>query len=852
MKKLIIASIIICALTSCHQNNKTEIPTLREVRIDSCGTFRYADDNSEAVFFGTNYTAPFAYAYRAMKRQNCNIYNVVDNDVYHMARLGFNAYRIHLWDVELSDSAGNLLENEHLDLLDYLMMRLAERHIYTIITLQTNFGNGYPEPNEKTNGYSYRFDKHHVHSDSAAIECQHRYATALMQHRNKYTGRRWASDVNIVGFEVNNEPSHTDSPEGVLNYINGMVQTMRDAGCTRPIFYNISHNGKVRETYFKANIDGVTAQWYPTGLVTGHARQGNCLPSVDVYPDEIGRYEGAANKARIVYEFDPGDMLGSYLYPAIARSFRAAGFGWITQFAYDPTPLAPFNTEYQTHYLNLAYTPAKAISAAIAAQTSREIPLYYKSTDYPTDTTFGHTTVSYKQDLSLFNSDSIYMYSNNTDIQPIEVDKLVQIAGHGSSPIIKYSGTGAYFLDKIEDGVWRLEVIPDHELTTDPFVKSSENKIVNYIRNRFERIHIALPNLGHNFYIKCTDNNSDAYHCVGDSVDVMPYSYILYSSEKQFDNKWLAARIGNIQVDEYAYTPNTQMSIAFTHQAPTFAPKNADIHISCIADEMVDSVIAMPNYVSMWRTNNEQVVLKRTSPNQFEGALPQKWFWGNKAEYFLTTYSNGVAKTHPDNVDGSPIFWQSEAHNTYSIKLLATNDCIPLIQNAATDDHIEIFGIPAYRGLRENRQTNLTNKADYLELSIDTKPSNRYFVRKYVGDIMNEVRAINNGRNIVRVYANIKGINALNFSVVDKDGITFSTKIKPTNGYADVDLNTLKQTATAILPIGFPEFVPKYFSPNTLNNLNINNIDIIEISTDELSDTQAQIQLNGVLLLPNQ
>ena len=37
----------------------------------------------------------------------------IDRDVYHMARLGLNAYRIHIWDVEISDAEGNLLENEH-------------------------------------------------------------------------------------------------------------------------------------------------------------------------------------------------------------------------------------------------------------------------------------------------------------------------------------------------------------------------------------------------------------------------------------------------------------------------------------------------------------------------------------------------------------------------------------------------------------------------------------------------------------------------------------------------------------------------------------------------------------------
>ena len=32
-----------------------------------------------------------------------------------------------------------------------------------------------------------------------------------------------------------------------------------------------------------------------------------------------------AHKAKIIYEFDAADIPGSYMYPAMARSFRAAG-----------------------------------------------------------------------------------------------------------------------------------------------------------------------------------------------------------------------------------------------------------------------------------------------------------------------------------------------------------------------------------------------------------------------------------------------------------------------------------------------------------------------------------------------
>ena len=94
-------------------------------------------------YYGTNYTVPFAHAYRALGTLGVDRRQAIDRDVYHMSRLGLNAFRLHLWDVEISNGDGHLLANDHLDLVDYLLARLEERGIKAILTAQTNFGNGY-------------------------------------------------------------------------------------------------------------------------------------------------------------------------------------------------------------------------------------------------------------------------------------------------------------------------------------------------------------------------------------------------------------------------------------------------------------------------------------------------------------------------------------------------------------------------------------------------------------------------------------------------------------------------------------------------------------------------------------
>src|ERR1700712_5449194 len=91
-------------------------PNKNEVYIDPHGRLRWQKDDAEVYLFGVNYTVPFAYGYRSIKALNKDIEKEIDEDVYHLARMGADAFRVHIWDTEISDTSGNLLENEHLKL----------------------------------------------------------------------------------------------------------------------------------------------------------------------------------------------------------------------------------------------------------------------------------------------------------------------------------------------------------------------------------------------------------------------------------------------------------------------------------------------------------------------------------------------------------------------------------------------------------------------------------------------------------------------------------------------------------------------------------------------------------------
>lgn len=584
--------------------------------VDNEGVIREKATGNEVQFFGVNYTTPFAYAYRAHKRLGVDIKKAIDKDTYHMARLGLNAYRIHIWDIEISDGKGNLINNEHLDLFDYLIMRLKERGIKIVLTPLAMNGNGYPDENEEgLPGFSAKWPKNVALRTREAQDVHANYLKSLMNHRNPYTRTRYKDDPDIVGFEVCNEPKHSTSPEDVKGYVNRMVKAIRSTGCKKPVFYNVSESYKYAETFYESDIDGGMFQWYPTGLVANRTRHGNFLPAADHYPIPFSNIKGFEKRAKLVYEFDPADVAATYMYPAVARSFRSAGFQWITQFAYDPIEIAQTNSEYQTHFMNLAYAPNKAISLKIAGEVVRNVPRGADFGSYPQDTIFSCFRVSYKEDLSIMNSEEKYFYTNNNSEKPRNEKALREIAGCGSSPIISYDGSGAYFLDKVDEGIWRLEVMPDVQWLSDPFTDGRFDKDIATIKWRKHRMKISLSNLGNEFTASALTEGLITVE--GECINVTPGVYILNRKGVSIANLDKSQKLGTICLNEFVAP--TERSVNYQvvlfdwkkqYEEPLEVIRNDELTVRQFVKEQI---IKEKNAIEY--TNSLHIELKDVNPN---------------------------------------------------------------------------------------------------------------------------------------------------------------------------------------------------------------------------------------------
>ena len=795
------------------------------VYIDNKGIIRWKKDKSEIALFGVNYTAPFAHAYRVLNYLKIPHEKAIESDVYHMARLGFDAFRVHVWDCEVSDTLGNLIDNDHLRLFDYQLKLMKERGIKFLITPIAYWGNGYPEKDEKTPGFSQKYWKENCLTNPDAIKAQERYLAQFVNHVNQYTGIAYKDDPDIIAFEICNEPHHKGTAEETTNFINLMVAAIKNSGCDKPIFYNISHSINLSEAYFNSNIQGGTFQWYPTNLVHGWEIQGNFLPNVDNYPIPFAGNPKFKKLAKVVYEFDAADIGRSYMYPYMAKSFREAGFQFAAQFAYDPLYMAFANTEYTTHYMNLAYAPQKALSLKIAGEVFHRIPLGRKSATYPTDSVFDGFRVSYKTDLSEMVTNEKFIYTNNTQSNPPSPDKLNSIAGYGNSPIVTYEGCGAYFIDKLENGIWRLEVMPDAIWVRDPFERASLKKEVSVIIWNKWSMTVNLTDLGENFSISgINDGNNWTGKSAGKRFTIAPGTYIL--SKNGANNKWKPEdKWDNIILKEFV-APATSCKKTYLLHTPfkeIVAGRSVTLQVKVVSPDTIESVDIYAYLKNRWP---EKISMQKTATYTYTAEIPGNSINEGIFRYYISYTQKGKSITYPSIVDGIPYDWDFYGQ-PYKINVVKP-DYPTCLFDASSDGekilwpggryHVSIF--PSETPGKMVVKATISKLGAVDQDNMDAEPTHdfsfKYFFKK---DIQERIPDLTSFKKIViRGYSLMEKPCPIQIALVTDEGIAYGDTVilKPDVKDCIINLKDLKKVKTVNLPAAYPSFMP-YFFNNKIN-----------------------------------
>jgi hypothetical protein len=785
----------------------------RGVYLDPEGVIRWRDDRREVALFGANYVLPSASDYRAAGYLHADRKRMIEEDMAHFARMGWDGLRLTFWgDWESADSTGNLLENDHLDLLDWLIARARERGVYMLFSPIQLYNANWPDALEDTTspGFGRRYSRDRMGTDPAAIAAQVKYLEQILRHVNPYTGVALKDEPAILFVELVNEPvHHPEDLPGSVRYIDTLIDAVRRAGCRKPIFYNVSQDFRIGEAIRRSKADGVSFGWYPTGLNAGYELQGNHLRAVDEFPD-MARPE-LARLPRIVYEFDSPDLRNATMYPAMARTFRQVGTQFAAMFAYDMLRTASRNLGWQTHYLNLVYTPRKAMSSVIAAEAMRRLPRARGYGRYPGNLRFGDFRVSPEEDLAELVARDAFLHAGSTRSKPPDTGALRRVAGYGSSPIVSYEGEGIYFLDRVRAGLWRLEVYPDAVPIRDPFEPPSPSKIVTRAISRAWPMTVTLPDLGASFTVQpLAAGAPPAGHATGGRFTVTPGVYVL-SASGPVRPAALPARLGPIGFAEYHGPPADTVPLAVVSlNRPAFLAGRTAEWRARIVD------VSAPDSVALFLRSAEGAyrafAMRPAGGYDYAATIPGDSLPEGPREFVVTVFRGDSGLTFPGGRREKPTDWNYPWAASWTADVLGERAALRLFDPASDASRLAFtrIGDAGRRGLFRIEIAEPTGRPVFhLSLPVD---SNGWSPDDYTASLAVGDRITARGGTIAAAHAvrlRLRGLGprqVLHVTLMEADGTSWTRAVSVDSTWREPALPLAGFAAGrgVKLPQGFP------------------------------------------------
>ena len=810
------ASLVI-GLTEAGAQGATQAaprPANRAVYLDKEGVVRWRDDKREVALFGANYVVTTASDYRAAGYLGADRKRVIDEDMAQFARMGWDGIRLTFWgDWESADSAGNLIANDHLDLLDWLIARARERGIYMLFSPIQLYNANWPDALQDTTspGFGRRYDRSRMGTDSAAIAAQVNYLRQILNHVNPYTGVALKNEPGILFVELVNEPvHHPEDLAGSVRYINTLTDAVRSTGCSKLIFYNVSQDFRITEAILRSRVQGVTFGWYPSGLNSGHELKGNYLRGVDAFPDMLR--PDMARMPRIAYEFDSPDLLTGTMYPAMARTFRTVGTQFAAMFSYDMLATASRNLGWQTHYLNLVYTPRKTMSAIIAAEAMRRLPRMRSYGGYPANTRFGDFRISAEEDLGELVARDAFLYTGSTRSVPPDPAALRQVAGVGTSSTVSYEGTGIYFLDRVRPGLWRLEVYPDVVPVRDPFEPMSPDKIVTRAISRRQPMRVTLPDLGGSFTVQpVTAGNSADEGARDGRFSVSPGVYVL-STSGRVDLATLPSHIGHIGIAEYHAPPPDVLPVmveSLTGPA-LLAGMDGEIRVRVVDTTRADSVRLFIRQTAgdFYRA----YPMRSAGSYEYSATVPAQSAREGAYEFVVSRFEGGSVHTFPGGLNRTPWHWDYHGSESWKVNVVGGRTPLELFspERDATRLTFTRIGDAGRRGLFRVALSDVSGRQVFhLELPTDAggKALPDYTASLVVLDRVRARReSILGGESLGIRLRGLGPRQQLHLTLMEDDGTCWTTAVPIDTAWTEVSvpLSALKAGRGALLPQGFP------------------------------------------------
>ncbi len=480
------------------------------------GVLHYKD-GGEVALWGVNMQTALSWEYNGRLKPSGvpleaeALKKITEQNLDQLELMGAQVIRAHLLPSDFTDAEGNLRDTLFLDVLDHLVAQCRQRGIYIYMTLANDMNTYYCH-----DSFMAGQDIRKWLFDEPFVTRLERYIQALLNHRNRYTSQAFRDEPAIAVFEVINEPRYLSYPdiagdpacaryreafdqwcaargikenqsacfrtyryELVRRVVDRLAKAIRGTGSRKPVVWNLNWPQMIleHEDVFQAladsSVDAVSFCCYPgqrdvPNPYWNHPMDLSGRNYLPYLRDCYAKYEQLrwllgerfAHKAKVTYEFETFYNTTGYLYPAMARLFRALGSQMAMVWQYSLTPAASYCTG--SHYLNLEGSPQKAVSFRVAMRAFGEMPRHVEyDTEAKTEMTRGHWAISFDRNLSVFSDEQSLIYSGSFEKPPLPIGTHVhEIVGCGRSPLASYEGSGAYFVQVEGDHV-DVRILPD-------------------------------------------------------------------------------------------------------------------------------------------------------------------------------------------------------------------------------------------------------------------------------------------------------------------------------------------------------------------------------------------------------
>jgi hypothetical protein len=474
----------------------------------------------------------------------------------------------------------------------------------------------------------------------------------------------------------------------------------------------------------------------------------------------------------------------------------------------------------------------------ISSEVFHQIPMYAQFEKYPKNIAFGDFNISYENDLAEYNTAEKFIYTNTTNAEIKNESNLTKIAGFGNSKLVEYEGLGAYFLDKISDGVWRLEVLPDAIWIDNPFGRNSLHKTVAVIKWNEWDMKLNLKDLGNDFQIEViNEGNNHVSKVLETIVNIMPGTYIL--SRKGSEKKWESTDSwNNTQLNMYVAPKSTVDKIYVNHTPIAEVTENISFEITA----QIVSPTA-PIEVQLVATNSskrEVLTMERTHGYNYAATLPLKLVEKGYLNYNIVVKCTDKTVTFPANKEGSPFNWDFNNNSYYQTSIVPPTFPIYLF-NAKTDANLlvkewrnEFKLLPTIHENEAEYQLNIEKLFVPDVENLNAEPNYDYSFKQFVIEKIRGRKSVLATKEKLVFYGNSLNNKPckLQIAFVMNDGNSFGETIEIGTEVKEYEfeIKNVKQLKTVTLPRPYPTFLPYYLDADFTSKFDINNVESLQFS----------------------